>query len=68
MNSRFTLVFGIIVVVTASAAATSLIPTQEVKAQVVPDLGRGLPSAGFPPNPNAEICGHAGTTLPIPFC
>ena len=67
MNSRLTLVFGIIVVVTASTA-TSLIPIQEVKAQVVPDLGRALPSAGFPPNPNAEICGHAGKFIPIPFC
>lgn len=67
MNSRLTLVFGIMVVVTASAA-TSLIPIHQVNAQVVPDLGRGLPSAGFPPNPNAEICGQAGESHPIPFC
>ena len=66
MNSRLTLVFGVMVVVMASAA-TSLIPYQ-VKAQVVPDLGRDLPSAGFPHNPNTEICGHAGKFLPIPFC
>jgi hypothetical protein len=65
MNSSLTLVFGIIVVVMASAA-TSLIPIHQVKAQVVPDLGRG--PAGFPPNPNAEICGHAGKFVPIPFC
>ena len=67
MNSRLALVFGIIVVVTASAA-TSLIHIHQANAQVVPDLGRGLPSAGFPPNPNAEVCGHAGKLLPIPFC
>ncbi|MGC2573798.1 MAG: hypothetical protein WA364_19970 [Candidatus Nitrosopolaris sp.] len=67
MNSRLTLVFGIIVVVTASAS-TSLIPMHQVNAQVVPDLARGLPSAGFPHNPNGEICGHAGKLLPIPFC
>ena len=67
MNSRLALVFGIIVVVMASAA-TSLIPIHQVKAQVVPDLGRGLSSAGFPSNPNAEICGHAGEQVPIPFC
>ena len=67
MNSRLALVFGIIVVVTASAA-TSLIPIHQVNAQVVPDLGRGLPSAGFPPNPNTEVCGHAGKFLPILFC
>ena len=67
MNSRPGLVFGIVVVVMASAA-TSLIPIHQVKAQVVPDLGRGLTSAGFPPNPNAEICGHAGKFVPIPFC
>jgi len=67
MNSRLTLVFGVIVVVMASAA-TSLIPIHQIKAQVVPDLGRGLPSAGFPLNPNTEICGHAGKFLPIPFC
>jgi hypothetical protein len=66
-NSRLALLFGIIVVVMASAA-TSLIAIHQVKAQVVPDLGRGLPSAGFPPNPNAEICGHAGKLVPIPFC
>jgi len=62
MNSRLALVFGIIVVV---MAATSLIPIHQVKAQVVPDLGV---YPGFPPNPNAEICGHAGQLVPIPFC
>jgi hypothetical protein len=63
MNSGLALVFGIIVVVMASAA-TSLIPIHQVKAQVVP-LGV---YPGFPPNPNAEICGHAAELVPIPFC
>ena len=61
MNSRLALVFGIIVVVMASAAA-SLIPIQ-VKAQG--DLGV---YPGFPPNPNGEICGQAGKEVPIQFC
>ena len=64
MNSRFAVVFGIIVVVMASAA-TSLIPIHQVKAQAVPDLGV---YPGFPPNPNGEICGQAGESLPIPYC
>jgi len=64
MNSRFALVFGIIVVVVTASAATSLIPIHKVNAHVIPDLGR----AGFPPNPNAEVCGRAGKFLPIPFC
>ena len=63
MNSRLAVVFGIIVVVMASAA-TSLIPIHQVKAQS-PELGV---YPGFPPNPNAEICGHAGEQVPIPFC
>jgi len=65
MNTRLTLVLGIIGVVASSV--TLLIPIHEVNAQVVPDLGRGLPSAGFPPNPNGEICGHAFHSA-IPFC
>lgn len=65
MNTRFILVFSILGVVLANAV-TLLIPIP-VNAQVVPDLGRGLPSAGFPPNPNAEICGHAFHSA-IPFC
>jgi hypothetical protein len=59
------LVFSILGVVVANAV-TLLIPIP-VNAQVVPDLGRGLPSAVFPPNPNAEICGHAFHSA-IPFC
>jgi len=50
--------------VVVANAVTLLIPIP-ANAQVVPDLG--LPSAGFPPNPNAEICGHAFHSA-IPFC
>ena len=63
MNARLILVFSILGVVATNAVS---IPIQ-VNAQVVPDLGRGLPSGGFPPNPNAEICGHAFHSA-IPFC
>jgi hypothetical protein len=66
MNTKIVMVFGVIGVVAASAVIL-LIPINEVNAQVVPDLGRSLPSAGFPPNPNAEICGHALHSA-IPFC
>jgi hypothetical protein len=64
MNTRFTL--GIIGVV-AAGAVILLIPIHEVSAQLVPDLARGPPSAGFPHNPNGEICGHAFQSA-IPFC
>jgi len=63
MNTRLILVFSILGVVAANAVS---IPIQ-VNAQVVPDLGRGLSSAGFPLNPSAEICGHAFHSA-IPFC
>jgi hypothetical protein len=66
MNTRLIVVFGILGVVAASAV-TLLIPIHQVNAQVVPDLDRSLPSAWFPPNPNAEICGHAFRSA-IPFC
>jgi hypothetical protein len=66
MNTRFTLVFGILGIVAASSVAL-LIPIHEVSAQVVPDLGRTTPSAGFPHNPNGEICGHAFQSA-IPYC
>ncbi len=65
MNTKLTL-FCIIGVVAAGAVA-SLIPIHQVNAQAIPDLGRGLPSDGFPPNPNAEICGHAFQSA-VPFC
>jgi hypothetical protein len=66
MNTRLILVFGIIGVVVA-IAVPFLVPIHQVNAQVVPDLSRSPPSAGFPPNPNAEICGHAFHSA-IPFC
>jgi hypothetical protein len=66
MYTRLTLVFGIIGVVAAGIVAL-LIPIHEVNAQIVPDLARGLPSAGFPHNPNGEICGHPFQSA-IPFC
>jgi hypothetical protein len=66
MNTKLTLVFGILSIVAASSV-TLLIPIHEVSAQVVPDLGRTPPSAGFPHNPNGEICGHVFQSA-IPFC
>jgi hypothetical protein len=66
MNTMLTLVFGIIGIV-AAGAVTLLIPIHEVNAEVVPDLARGLPSSGFPQNPNGEICGHVLQSV-IPFC
>ena len=62
------IILAIVAIIAGVGAVISLIPMHQVKAQVIPDLGRGLPSAGFPPNPNAEICGHAGKLVPIPFC
>jgi hypothetical protein len=60
------LVYGIIGVL-ATIEVTLSVPIQQVNAQVVLDFTRGLPSAGFPHNPNGEICGHAFQSA-VPFC
>jgi hypothetical protein len=57
MKITITILAIVAIVAGVGAATTSLIPIHQVNAQVVPDLGRGLPSAGFPPNPNADpVC------------
>ncbi|HXX97218.1 MAG TPA: hypothetical protein VEL11_08905 [Candidatus Bathyarchaeia archaeon] len=51
------IILAIVAIVAGVGAVTSLISIHQVNAQVVPDLGRGLPSAGFPPNPSADpVC------------
>jgi hypothetical protein len=61
------IILAIVAIIAGVGAVRSLIPMHQVKAQVIPDLGRGLPSAVFPPNPNAEVCTHAFQSA-IPFC
>jgi hypothetical protein len=48
------IILAIVAIIAGVGAVTSLISIHQANAQVVPDLGRGLPSAGFPPNPSAD--------------
>jgi hypothetical protein len=48
------IILAAVAIIVGVGAVTSLVYIPQVDAQVVPDLGRGLPSDGFPPNPSAN--------------